>query len=36
MCGVDVAQCGANYKNEIKKPKYSLALLAQLDRASVF
>jgi len=36
MCGVDVAQCGADYATEIRKPKHSAALLAQLDRASVF
>jgi hypothetical protein len=36
MCGVDVAQCGVNYDTVGRKVTETLALLAQLDRASVF
>jgi len=36
MCGVDVAQCGVNYARGDRKPRLYSALLAHLDRASVF
>ena len=36
MCAVVVTECAVTITNRIKKPKHSVALLAQLDRASVF
>ena len=36
MCDPIVTLCDPIITNRIKKPKYSAALLAQLDRALVF